>query len=121
MKFLIIDDSKVIYNMVSEMLEEKGHKAIWAENGKKAVEILQDDKYFDFLLLDWNMPEMDGMQFLFENRKENLTSAPILMMTTENKPEKMQEALSQGAVEYITKPFDSDILFQKIDIVMDDF
>ena len=117
MNVLIVDDSKAIYLMVSQMLESGGHKSFWDEDGNKAVEVLANNKNIDIILLDWNMPNMNGPEFLEKNQKESLTTAPIIMMTTENRPEFIKKALGLGAVEYIMKPFTSDILFNKISLV----
>jgi two-component system chemotaxis response regulator CheY len=116
MKVLIVDDSKAIFMMVSEMLKEAGHESVWAEDGQKACEFLSHDKC-DLILLDWNMPVMNGPEFLEENKKKALTTSPIVMMTTENKPDNIKKALSLGASEYIMKPFTSDILLNKIELV----
>lgn len=117
MNVLVVDDSRAIYAMVSQMLEEGGHKSVWAEDGLKAVEILAQNKSIDIILLDWNMPNMNGPEFLEKNMKEKLTKAPIIMMTTENSPENIKKALSLNAAEYIMKPFTKDILFNKFSLV----
>ncbi|EQC47154.1 response regulator [Bacteriovorax sp. Seq25_V] len=118
MKIMIVDDSKAIYMMVSGMLTERGHQAVWAEDGVDACEKLKTEKV-DLILLDWNMPNMSGPEFLEKNQAENITEVPIVMMTTENKPDFIKKALQLGAVEYIMKPFTSDILFNKIELVFD--
>ncbi len=120
MKILIVDDSKAINLMVSDMLHEAGHESLWAEDGQKAVDIIAKEKV-DLILLDWNMPVMNGPEFLEKVKSENLTSAPIVMMTTENKPDYIMKALEMGASEYIMKPFTSDILINKIDLVLGGF
>lgn len=119
MKVMIIDDSKAIFMMVSEMLAEQGHESIWAEDGVVACEKLRESDV-DFILLDWNMPNMSGPEFLEKNLADKITKAPIVMMTTENKPEFIKKALSLGAVEYVMKPFTNDILINKIELVFDD-
>ncbi|MFZ8933309.1 MAG: response regulator [Bacteriovoracaceae bacterium] len=121
MKVLIVDDSKAIYMMVSQMLTEANHDAIWAEDGSKAIEVIGANPDIELILLDWNMPVMNGPEFLQKNLDDNFTSVPIMMMTTENKPAYIKEALSLGATEYIMKPFTSDILFNKIDLVCGGF
>ena len=121
MKVLIVDDSKAIFMMVSQMLEDAGHGAVWAEDGVKAFEQLVEHPDIDLILLDWNMPVMNGPEFLQKNLDEKLTTSPIMMMTTENKPTYIKEALSLGATEYIMKPFTSDILFNKIELVTGGF
>lgn len=120
MKVLIVDDSKPIFMMVSQMLGELGHEGLWAENGEDAVEkIKEHGADIELVLLDWNMPVMDGLEFLKKNSEEKFCSAPVVMMTTENKPEKIQEALKNGAMDYIMKPFTADILENKIEMVCD--
>lgn len=119
MKVLVIDDSKPIFMMVSQMLKELGHEAIWAENGQDGVDKVAANSDLSLVLLDWNMPVMDGLEFLKKNEAESFCSAPIVMMTTENKPEKIQEALKTGASDYIMKPFTADILENKIEMVCD--
>jgi len=117
MNVLIVDDSKAIYMMVNQMLEEAGHKGFWAEDGQKAMDYLKEHSTIDVILLDWNMPVMNGPEFLQANLDHKFTTAPILMMTTENKPDYIKKALSLGAVEYIMKPFTADILFNKFELV----
>ena len=119
MKVLVIDDSKPIYMMVSQMLQELGHEAVWAENGQDGVDKVAENPDLELVLLDWNMPVMDGLQFLQKNVGESFCKCPIVMMTTENKPEKIQEALKNGAMDYIMKPFTADILENKIEMVCD--
>ena len=117
MNTLIVDDSKAIYAMVSQMLQEEGHSCLWAEDGVKAFEILAKNLKIDIILLDWNMPNMNGLEFLEKNFKERITNVPIIMMTTENSPEKIRKALSLNASEYIMKPFTKDILLNKISLI----
>ncbi|OIQ19639.1 MAG: hypothetical protein BM556_03905 [Bacteriovorax sp. MedPE-SWde] len=118
MKVMVVDDSKAIFMMVSQMLDEQGHEAIWAEDGVVACTKLGESDV-DLILLDWNMPNMSGPEFLEKNKAEGVSKAPIVMMTTENKPEYIKKALQLGAVEYIMKPFTSDILEDKLELVFD--
>tara|TARA_B100001971_G_scaffold215190_1_gene259677 strand:- start:113612 stop:113986 length:375 start_codon:yes stop_codon:yes gene_type:complete len=117
MKFLIVDDSNAIALMVSEMLKEMGYTSDRAVDGNDAVKKLEADNSFDFILLDWNMPNMSGIEFLKYNYENHLTETPIIMMTTENKPENIREALMFGASEYIMKPFTKDIIESKISML----
>lgn len=114
---LIVDDSKPIFLMVKEMLEECGVSAEWAENGSVAVE-KSIQKNYDIILLDWNMPELNGPEFLEKNLTEKFTQSPIVMMTTENGPDYIKKALELGASEYIMKPFSKDILVSKIEFAL---
>lgn len=117
MRVMIIDDSKVILSMVEGMLKEQGHSALKALNGREAIDLFKAGEKVDIILLDWNMPVVNGPEFLEAVRNEKLTDAPILMMTSENKMEYITKAISLGAKEYIMKPFTEDILFSKIDMV----
>ena len=100
------------------MLPDEGYTTLDALNGQEAVDLLKSREKVDVVLLDWNMPVMDGPTFLEAVRDEKLTDAPILMMTTENKIEKITKAISLGASEYIMKPFTEDILVSKIDFAL---
>lgn len=116
MKVLIVEDSKPISTMVGSMLEGNGYSFEVAENGKIGIEMLQKEK-FDYVLLDWNMPVMNGEEFLIEVGKSSIPHGPILMMTTESKMEKISRAIELGAVEYIMKPFTVEVLIEKIELV----
>lgn len=117
MKIMVIDDSRSVLRLVKGMLQQKGYDVVTAENGELAVEELAQNKDTGLILCDWNMPVMDGLTFLKKVKADNLTSAPIVMMTTENKQEKIEMALSEGASEYIMKPFTEDILLDKIAMI----
>ena len=117
MKVLIVDDSKPILSMVSEMLEKLGHTPCTALNGEIAFNMLTTETDIDLVLLDWNMPVMTGLELLEKNKAENAFNVPIFMMTTEKAPEKIQKALENGATDYIMKPFTPDILSSKIEML----
>jgi len=119
MRVLIVDDSKPIFMMVHQMLSELGHEAHWAENGQDGENKITENGDYDLVLLDWNMPVMDGLEFLMKNEGNVFCDCPIVMMTTEKKPEKIQKALKHGALDYIMKPFTVEILESKIEIVCD--
>lgn len=113
MKVLFVDDSSMITKAVTQMLDKLGYGSESAIHGLDAIEKLSQSDY-DVVLLDWNMPEMTGIEFLESNMKNNHTKAAICMMTTEDDMEKIMRALEHGAVEYIMKPFTEDILGEKI-------
>lgn len=117
MKVLVIDDSKMITTLVMDMLVKAGHTASHCENGQVAIDLLVKKEKFDLILLDWNMPVLDGPGFLKEFSSKAFEKTPIVMMTTENKPAMIKEALSLGACEYIMKPFTSDILISKLAMI----
>lgn len=118
MKVLIVDDSKHVHSIVKGMLESINYTALSAFDGSDAVKQLQDGLKVDLILLDWNMPELNGPGFLQAYSEQKLSDAPVVMMTTENSIEKITEAMTLGAQEYIMKPFTDDILLSKIQFVL---
>jgi len=110
---LVVDDSKVIRTVAKRILEKLDFEVVEAEDGKLACEACQK-KMPDAVLLDWNMPVMNGIEFLVELRKMDGGDVPIVVFcTTENDMKHIQEAISAGANEYIMKPFDSEIIQAK--------
>ena len=96
-----------------KILEEMNFRVVEAEDGKVALEHCKEEMP-DSVLLDWNMPVMDGMEFLIELRKLPKGADPIVVFcTTENDLDHIQRAITAGANEYIMKPFDSEILQAK--------
>jgi two-component system chemotaxis response regulator CheY len=112
---LVVDDSRVIRRVAVDMLKSLGFKVAEAEHGLAAVEFCRG-RVPDFILLDWNMPEMDGITCLRTLRAMNLAPRPrVVMCTTESGMTKICEALEAGADEYIMKPYDRDVLLDKLD------
>ena len=110
---LVVDDSKVVRTVARKILEDLNFEIVEAEDGKVAMEQC-DRRMPDAILLDWNMPVMDGIEFLRELRKCSGGDAPmVIFCTTENDMAHIQAAISAGANEYIMKPFDSDIIKSK--------
>ncbi|HVP84980.1 MAG TPA: response regulator [Rhizomicrobium sp.] len=111
---LVVDDSKTIRRFTMQILESLNFIVAEAENGRDAVETCREVSP-DLVLLDWNMPEMDGITCLRALRAMTLNPRPVIVMcTTENGMPKIREALECGADEYIMKPFDRDVLFDKL-------
>ena len=110
---LIVDDSRVIRKVSRHIVETLGFAADEAADGQEALAKC-DAAMPDVILLDWNMPEMNGIDFLKELRKSDAGKAPVVVFcTTETDMAHIQEAISAGANEYIMKPFDSEILENK--------
>ena len=110
---LIADDSKVIRMVAKKILQELTFTTAEAEDGKQALDYCRSTMP-DAVLLDWNMPVMNGIDFLRELRKLPNGDHPVVVFcTTENDIEHIQEAITAGANEYIMKPFDSEILQAK--------
>lgn len=116
MKVLIVDDSKLIKLMTSDFLRNLGHEPFDAENGALGLEAAEKFKP-DLILLDYNMPVMDGPTFLKNYKGLKNGPAKVIMMTTESSMEIIQEVMGLGAVEYMIKPFDQEILKEKIEQV----
>ncbi len=114
---LVVDDSRVVRKVARKILEELDFDCDEAENGQQAVDRCLASMP-DAILLDWNMPVMDGIEVLRELRHMDGGSGPkVVMCTTENTIEHIKEALGAGANEYIMKPFDSDIIQSKFTLV----
>jgi len=120
MKVLVVDDSKAVRKIVKNMLKNLGYEVYEAENGENALELLYEHDWFDLILLDWNMPEMDGYEFLkIVKKNPKWRNIKIMMVTSENQQQSVLEALNAGADEYLMKPFDQKMLLTKIEMVME--
>lgn len=114
---IVVDDSRVIRMVARKILEELGFQVSEAEDGKAALDICKSTMP-DGVLLDWNMPVMDGLEFLKALRAlPNGAEAKVVFCTTENDLNHIQEAIANGADEYIMKPFDSEIVQSKFEQV----
>ncbi len=110
---LIVDDSKVVRMVARKILEGLNFAIAEAENGQLALEQCKRQMP-DVVLLDWNMPVMDGLGFLKALRASQGGGQPVVVFcTTENDLSRIQEAIGAGANEYIMKPFDRDIIETK--------
>lgn len=114
---LVVDDSSVIRKVARCILEDMRFATSEAENGQDALDKCRSAMP-DAVLLDWNMPVMDGIEFLVALRKESGGDAPkVIFCTTENDADHITRAINAGANEYIMKPFDRDILAAKFEEV----
>ncbi|WP_420559432.1 response regulator [Tepidicaulis sp.] len=110
---LVVDDSSVIRKVARRILEEMNFSIEEAEDGKEALDRCLGSMP-DAVLLDWNMPVMNGLDFLKELRGKPGGQKPIVVFcTTENNMSHITEAISAGANEYIMKPFDKEIIESK--------
>lgn len=104
-RILVVDDSSIVRDSVAEELEESGFQSIFAENGKEAVKIAQLEEP-DLILMDINMPVMNGYEACRELKKGAATNhIPIIILTTGNTREERERGFKAGATEYFTKPF----------------
>ena len=110
---LVVDDSSVIRKVARRILEGLDFQIIEAEDGEKALEACKRSMP-EAVLLDWNMPVMDGLEFLVNLRRMPGGDMPkVVFCTTENGMDHIARALEAGADEYIMKPFDKDIVTDK--------
>lgn len=115
MQALIIDDSKVMRSLLRSILDRAGFEVTEAENGLIGLTRLQQQALPDVVLVDWNMPEMDGIAFLLAARANPAWRAlPILMVTTENEASRVARAQAAGASAYVTKPFTRERILEKL-------
>ena len=117
---LVVDDSAVVRKIARRILEELGFQIVEAEDGEKALQACKN-AIPEAILLDWNMPNMDGYEFLGKLRRMPGGDAPkVVFCTTENDVAHIARALHAGANEYIMKPFDKDIVtakFQEVGLI----
>jgi two-component system chemotaxis response regulator CheY len=111
---LVIDDSRVVRKVARRILEDLGFEVAEAGDGAEALAWCRSAMP-DLVLLDWNMPVMDGLEFLRRLRQEAGGGAPrVVFCSVESDLDRVREALDAGADEYIMKPFDGDILASKL-------
>lgn len=115
-KVLIVDDSRAIRRILGTTIRELGFEVAEASNGQEALERLEDmDQPVRFMLVDWNMPKMNGLDFVLKVREnKRFEESSILMVTTETAVDQMVKALDAGANEYVMKPFTKEIIEDKL-------
>jgi two-component system chemotaxis response regulator CheY len=120
MKFLVVDDYSTMRRIVKNLLHDLGYANVTeADDGNTALPLLQTGG-FDFLITDWNMPGMPGLDLLKAVRaNEKLKTMPVLMLTAEAKREQIVEAAQAGVNGYVIKPFTAATLKEKIDKILE--
>jgi two-component system chemotaxis response regulator CheY len=119
-KILVVDDFSTMRRIIKNLLRDLGFQNITeADDGKTALPILKQGG-IDFLVTDWNMPEMTGIELIAEVRKDpNLAHIPILMVTAEAKREQIIAAAQAGVNGYVVKPFTATVLKEKIEKIFE--
>jgi two-component system chemotaxis response regulator CheY len=118
MRALVIDDSRTVRIIIGKILSELGLEVIEAGNGREGLERLQQNPSVELVLVDWNMPEMNGLDFIKTVRSQRgYDSVRIMMVTTETEQEQLIRALEAGANEYVMKPFTKEILVAKLSLL----
>ena len=119
-KILIVDDSQLIHSMYRLVLNRyKNCKIVDAMNGLEALDVLSRENDFNIMLLDINMPVMNGLQFMEKIKNENIyRHIPIIVISTEGKEEDTLRALQLGATGYVVKPFKPNMLYEMIEKIL---
>jgi len=104
---LAVDDSRMMLRLIRGAIEAMGYKPLEAANGREALQVIaQHPGEIALILLDWNMPEMNGIETLRALKTNpNLSHIPVMMVTTESEKHAVVEAIRTGASHYLTKPF----------------
>jgi two-component system chemotaxis response regulator CheY len=119
MRALVIDDSRAMRRIVGTILKDFGYEVREAGDGRQALDVLQEGSREgwvpDLCCIDWNMPVMDGLQFVFAVRADPaFRQVTLMMVTTESETGQIVKALAAGAHEYLIKPFTADALRDKL-------
>lgn len=115
MRALIVDDSRAIRRLVGEMMKQMGFEVFEARDGIEALQQLEDHGAPDIVLLDWNMPLMNGLEFTQAVRSHpEYQELPLMMVTTETEKNRMRSAIRAGVNEYVMKPFDKETIRTKL-------
>ncbi len=119
-KILVVDDMATMRRIIKSLLEQLGFKNIdEAEDGQVGLKKLKDGSY-DFVITDWNMPNMTGLELVQSIRSDDeLKHLPVLMVTAEAKKENVIAAIKAGVNNYVVKPFTAETLKEKIEKIFD--
>ena len=118
MKVLLVDDSSTMRRIQRNVLAKLGYTDIVEAEDGLSAQVKLERIQVDLILLDWNMPNIDGLTFLKALRGEGV-STPVIMVTTEGQKDNVITALQSGANSYVVKPFTPDILEKRINAVME--
>jgi len=118
-KAIVIDDSRAIRMILANTLTELGYEVSQAANGKEGLATVERESGpISLILVDWNMPEMNGLDFVKQLRSNaRYSSIPLMMVTTETEISQMVAALEAGANEYVMKPFTKEIIAEKLRLI----
>jgi two-component system chemotaxis response regulator CheY len=118
MRALVVDDSSTMRAILRISLKKRGFEVLEAKNGVDALAVLTESEPVDVMLVDWNMPEMNGFDLLSRVRlNPQYDKTKIMMVTTETGMSEMSKALDAGANEYIMKPFTSVVVGEKLQLL----
>ena len=112
---LVVDDSRAMRMILRRIMSDQGYDVVEAADGQEALDVLEGGARPDVALIDWNMPVMNGLEFVSAVRRDTKYKAMTLMMvTTESEQSQIVRALAAGAHEYVIKPFTPDAIVEKL-------
>ena len=115
---LVVDDSRAMRSILTRLMTNLGFDVAQAGDGAQAMEVLDAGARPDVILVDWNMPVMDGLTFIKTVRaREDLRDISLMMVTTESEQGNIVRALAAGAHEYVVKPFTDDVIADKLTLL----
>lgn len=118
MHALVVDDSKAMRMVLKKILGDVGYEVSEAEDGSEALERLKSIAPVDLMLVDWNMPVMNGLDFVRAVRMDHsYDDVQMMMVTTEDTLDRITEALEAGANEYVMKPFTAETIVEKLELM----
>lgn len=118
MRALIIDDSKTMRTILGRAVKEFGFEVLEAGNGREALDQLAAHGPVELIMVDWNMPEMNGIEFIHALRESPVhSSMKVMMVTTSSDSAHVTLALAAGANEYLMKPFTKDMFIAKLQML----
>ncbi len=118
MRALVVDDSRAMRMILKQILKELDFEVFEAAHGLEALQRLGETGCVELALVDWNMPEMPGIDLVKEVRaREGFAPMKIMMVTTETEMDHVRQALTAGADEYVMKPFTKDVILEKLGIL----
>ncbi len=120
MTFLLVDDSPTMRRIMRNALVSLGYeKFVEAGNGEEALKVMEENQDIDFIITDWNMPVMNGLEFVKKIRETvDPSNLPILMVTTRGNKEDVLQAVKAKVNNFVVKPFTPHTLGEKIDMIL---
>lgn len=112
---LVVDDSRAMRAILTRLLRDLGFDVLEAGDGAQALAVIDGGQVPDVCLVDWNMPVMDGLEFIRAVRdRDDLRGVSLMMVTTESEQDQIVRALAAGAHEYVIKPFTAEVIADKL-------
>lgn len=118
MRVLVVDDSRAIRRIIGDIMKQLDFEVLEAGDGLEALQKLEEHGMPDIVMVDWNMPVMNGLEFIKRVRAHAAyAQLPLMMVTTETEMERMAAAFVAGVNEYVMKPFDKQTIHDKLQLL----